>query len=208
MRTKLSLFLIAFSVLGASPVPNDDIAAIIQDEYKKLQGEHSETNTRLRSRVQELVNARSKAIAESRKRAEMELGWADLVRKYSVVLASKYRDEDTGAYEPGMELSPKDLENVSKILGRYLNTQPLQGRVSAGEGRRQLDYVVRRLNELAKIHNNPTEENNSELEILAYQISDSDFKLRKTVSFAKSLGIELVDTAKDGKDRTPASGRD
>lgn len=199
------LLLLTFAVLGAGPIANDDIAAIIQEEYKKLQSEQSESSSRLRSRVQELTLARNKAISESRKRAEMELSWVDLIRKYSVVLASKYRDPDTNAFQPGMELSPKDLETVSRILNKYVNAQPIPGRVSAGEARRQLEYAVRRLNELAKIHNNPSEENNSELEILAYQMSDSDLKLRKTVSFAKSLGIELSDTTKE---RMPASTQD
>jgi hypothetical protein len=88
VRTKLSLFLIALSVMGASPVPTDNSATILQEEYKKLGSEQSKTSSSLCSRLQELVNARSKAITESRKRAEMELAGPDLVKKCSVVVAS------------------------------------------------------------------------------------------------------------------------
>lgn len=199
--THLSLVVFGL-VLTASNAFADELNTMVLEELRKIQTETREVYDKLNRRIGELTAYRSRVVAESKKRSELENYGIEILRKYIIIINNRYRDELTGKFEAGMEISVKDQENIGRVLTRYFAANPLQGRVSAGEALRQIESSILRLRELASMHADPSEENTSELEILAYQLKDSNVKLRRVTELAKNLGVELVEptTAEAKKD--------
>lgn len=195
MKTK-HLIALAFvlTLTRVGLAAGEEISTLVQDEYRKMQQDYQESFSKVSRRINELGAYRGRVIADSKRKAEFELQGTELLKKYNTLILSRYRNEQ-GLFEKGLEISPKDQDNIGKVLSKYLGQAPLQGRISAGEARRQLNWAMIRLQELSKTHLDPTEENNSELELIAYQLRDSDLKMKKISELAKSLGVEINETA-------------
>lgn len=182
-------------MISASNAFADELNTMVMEELRKIQSETREVYDKLNRRISELSAYRSRVVAESKKRSELENYGVEILRKYAIIINNRYRDELTGKFESGMEISVKDQENISRVLNRYFSSNALSGRVSAGEALRQIEFSIVRLRDMARMHAEPSEENTSELEILAYQLKDSNTKLNRVTDLAKNLGVELVDPA-------------
>jgi hypothetical protein len=195
MKRYQFVLLVSSLLWGSFPTPAyavDEIASVIQEELKKEQTEVQTEYVKVQRRVHELQAQKGKSIVDSKRRGEAELLGSDLLKKFMLLMTSRYRNERS-EFESGLELNAKDLELINKVFAKYLFSHPLQGRVSAGEARRTLDWGVKRLQELAKIHAEPTEQNNPDLEILTYQLKISEISLKRVGDLAKALGVNLTE---------------
>jgi hypothetical protein len=194
MKTK-TVFTLALALIFFSGASNaEEITNLVQEEFNKMKQDYHDSFTKVARRVNDLTAYRNRVVNDSRRKAEYELQGVDLLRKYNTLIQSRYRN-DQGNFERGLEISPKDGENIGKVFAKYLGCGLSEGRLSAGEARRQLESGIVRLQESAKRHLEPSEENNSELELVAYQLRDSEVKMKKTSDLAKALGIEINEQA-------------
>ncbi len=177
--------------------PVEDNSAMVQEEMKKTQEEVLKSWNQAKSRLSELKNQMEKAHADSKRRGEDEIKGKDLMEKYGLLLSTRYLN-DKNDFEPGMQISMKDQDNMNKLFQSYLHSTPFRGQTSAGEAKRVLELGAKNLNETSTMHLNPSASNNSEIEILEFQIKNTENNFQKASHLTKSLGI-------DTSDRLPAS---
>jgi hypothetical protein len=89
----------------------------------------------------------------------------EILKKFEMLMTIRYID-DKGVFQPGLEISVNDTENLNKLLENSLHWKPLQGRTSAGHAVRILQKAKERLQDEIKEHGDPTVNNNSDLEII------------------------------------------
>jgi hypothetical protein len=94
-------------------------------------------------------------------------------------------------FEPAMEISTRDVENLNDLFKSYLSTTMFYGRVSAGQATKQLENGMEKLDEIFLVNSKPSESNNSELEIIGHQIREEEAKVEKAQTQATSLGLNL-----------------
>jgi len=189
---QLILFLVglALTLIPTHGFADPEVSTVVFDEYSKAQQEIQSEWVKAARKVSELESLRTKAVVESQKRSEWEKKGVELLNKYQTLLKTRYRGTETG-FTAGLELTPKDQENINRVLTTYLATQPLKGRVSVGEASRVVDWAVKRLSDVALVHSEPKEENNSDLEILGYQMSEATKSKARFQELAKAMGVDL-----------------
>lgn len=176
-----------------------DVTSMVQEEVRKTEADVTKTWAQAQQKLNELQAQRSVFLANSKKLGEDEMKGFELMQKYGTLLVTRYRNEKN-TFEPGMEISQKEQDNINKLFQTYLRSNPLRGHTSAGEAKRVLEIGAKNVEANAKIHLNPSENNNSDFEILNYQIGQAEISLAKVTELAKVLGIE----PNEGR-RTPAS---
>lgn len=201
----LGLFLFNFSSLAVEE------NSIVQGEYLKVQSELSQSLGLSRKTLRTLEMEKKKAILASQAQANVEQTGMDALKKYDLLLTIRYADE-RGTYQSNREISQKDQENLNKLFDTYLRSTPILGRTSVGHARRMIEWGVKRLEDLAKAHNDPNESNNPDLEIIAKQATDTEMKIKTVTELAGRLGIKLNENTLAGelpevKERTPAAIR-
>lgn len=193
----LTLFTLALALLPTE-LYADDVTTMVQGEMNKTQSEVMKECKQANQKLAELRGQREKILIDSKKQGEDEMKGKELMAKYVTLLMARYRN-DKNEFEVGMPVSSDDQERINKLFQKYLTSQPLVGLTSAGEAKRTLEMGQRNLAEMAKMHMNPLEKNNSQLEILEYQVQTTEANLKKTMELAKALGVTLA------SDRAPAS---
>ncbi len=196
MNTKILSVITLALTLFTSEVFASDVSSMVQDELQKTQSEVSKSLSAATSKLAELRAQKEKALSDSKKKGEEEVKGKSLMEKYATLLVARYRN-DKNEFEVGMVISEKDQENVNKLFQTYLSSQPLNGPTSAGEAKRVLEIGSRNLGEVAKLHLSPSEKNNSQLEILEYQVQNAEQSLKRANELASTLGVN--------SGRTPAS---
>lgn len=185
---KSFLFLIGIGItLVSSEVSADDLNALVYNEYQITQNEADTLLRQATDRLEKLKQMKIRAIALSKKQGEFELNGKKLMEKYATLLVAKYHNSKD-EFEAGSIISEKDQINIGKLFQGYLFAQPLKGQTSAGEAKRILEIGARSLDEMAKAHMNPTEKNNSQLEILEYQVQNAEAVLKRANNLALALG--------------------
>ncbi len=181
----------------------DEIVRLVDDEFSKETTSVRTEWEQLAKKLAEINGRREKAVEESRARGQWEAQGAELMQKFQTVVNSRYHGK-TGEFEGGRELSQHDLDNINKVFNRYLSSTPLKGRVSTGEAVRFLDWGAKRLNTLSNSHNEPSEANNSELEILAYQNKTAAGEQARLVEIGKMVGLDFNESAATAPKRQTA----
>lgn len=176
---------------------------IVAGEYVKVQNELSASMVHARKKLLDLSNDKKRAIFDSQTEAKLDRQGIEAFKKYDLLLTVRYADEK-GLYQPAVEVSVKDVENLNKLFDTYLHTTPMNGRSSVGHARKMIDWGMKRLEELVKVHAEPTETNNPDLEIIAQQTKDADQRVKTVTELAVRLGVKLNETVAVA-DTTPAS---
>lgn len=187
MKTLFFVITLVFTLFTTETFAGD-VSSMVQDELQRTQNEVSKTLNAASSRLAELRALKEKALTDSKKRGEEEVKGKGLMEKYATLLFARYRNEKN-EFEVGMVISEKDQENVNKLFQTYLSSQPLNGPTSAGEAKRVLEIGARNLGEVAKLHLNPSDKNNSQLEILEYQVQNAELSLKRANELASTLGV-------------------
>ncbi len=196
MKTKYVFWIALFLAL---PIyAGEDVTPMVQEEFKKAQADVTAEWKRVTGRVQELLKAKAKAVEEAKKKAEGQTKQVELLKKYSLLLGTRYRN-DKGEYDKGIELTLKDSENLNKMLRSFLSWTPIQGRISVGEARRNIDWASARLVEMARFNTEPTETNNSDLELITHQMKELEIGRVKVETMAKALDLPLDGAKSKGK---------
>lgn len=202
----LGLIVLAnFSLADETPVN-----PVVHGEYMKVQAEFSQSLNHAKKVLRDLVTDKKKAVLASQAQAKVEQTGIEALKKYDLLLTIRYANEQ-GVYQSNVEISTKDQENLNKLFDTYLRSTPILGRTSVGHARRMIDWGMKRLEDLAKAHNDPTELNNPELEIIAKLTIDAETKIKTVTDLASRLGVKLNDNMLAGElpevreQRAPAS---
>ena len=204
MKTPI-IFILGFGLTFVSAqIQADDLNALVHNEYQITQNEADTLLRQANDRLAKLKLMKVKAIALSKKQGEAELNGKKLMDKYAALLVAKYHNAKD-EFEAGSIISEKDQLNIGKLFQGYLYAQPLKGQTSAGEAKRILEIGSRSLDEMAKAHLNPTEKNNSQLEILEYQVQNAEAVLKRANNLALALGHSPKAGVAPKEERSPAS---
>lgn len=177
---------VSISVAGRA----DETTPLVTGEFAKQQNELQAQMTKAMDRLHQVQSERERAVIAAKLLAKAEAAAIESLRKYDILIEARYVSND-GTYQSGSEVSKKDVENLNKMFDGYLHSVPFQGRVSAGYARRTIAWGMARLDELSKTHSQPTEANNSELEIISQQLKDAEATVRIVTSLALRLGVSL-----------------
>jgi hypothetical protein len=168
-----------------------------------VQGELSTSMANARKSLRDLANDRKKAVMDSQSQSKVEMQGIEALKKYDLLLTIRYADPQ-GLYQPAAEVSQKDNENLNKLFDTYLRASPLTGRSSVAHARKMIEWGMHRLEELAKIHGDPNENNNPDLEIIAQQTKDADQRIKTVTELASRLGVKLNENVASAQSETPA----
>jgi hypothetical protein len=186
-----SLMLLVLALSFPFVASADPVTPLVQSEYAKLQAEFQSEMAKSKKTLVDLAQKKSRALSAVEAQTRLENGGIEQLKRYDIVITSRYVNEN-GEYQSGMEINQKDVENINQMFETYMHSAPLFGRVSAGHARRTIEWGITRLQELAKLHGNPTEENNSELEIIAKQTRDAETTIHTVTALAGRLGVSLT----------------
>lgn len=196
MKNITSLFigigLIGFA--GAGVGADEVTPSLVTGEYVKIQNEFQVSLSTAKRSLRDLENDRRKSILNAQSQARKENEGIQALKRYDLLLSIRYVNEQ-GVHQAAMEISTKDQENLNRLFDNYLRATPFVGRTSAGFARKQIEWGMKRLEELAKVNAEPTETNNPELEIIAKQTRDADQKIKTVTELASRLGVKLNENA-------------
>lgn len=178
--------------LSALPAFADPSAPVVQDEYAKEKARFDTVMIAARKKLSELQKAQEKAIEASKAQAKVDLEGVAVMKKYWTLINYRYGNEE-GKFQNWKVVDTKDVENINNLFGTYLRSKPLTGRISAGTADRTLDWGMTRLEEMAKMHGSPRPDNNSDVEILSYQIKDTESKMKIITDQADRLGVKITE---------------
>ncbi len=182
----------------------NDLNLMVQNEFQITQNEAKTTLNDATERLAFLKKLKEKAVFESKKVGTAELNGKNLMDKYAALLLAKYHNKQD-EFEAGFVISEKDQFNINRLFQGYLASQPLKDQTSAGEAKRILEIGSKALEEKSKAHLNPSEKNNSQLEILEYQVQNAEAVLKKATNLAAALGIGTKSGTAPVNSRKPAS---
>ncbi len=180
--------------------PAAEMPELVRKEYTKEQQELQGKLARAQSLLADLESQKAQAFDKSKSLAQVDAAGVETLRKFDTLLTVRYVDGETKEFAPGLGLSNEDVENVNKLFENFLAMRPLKAPASAGKARHMVAWGVERLQDAAKTHDSPNEDNNSELEILARKIAEAAKNVEQVKVLALRLGVELSDGA-----RTPAA---
>lgn len=185
----------------------DELSTYVNTEIQEMQTEVQNELAMTEKKIADLQSSKEKVTTETRKLGDSEKNAVDLLRNYNAVIVGRYVNEQ-GEYQDGLKLIPKDLKFVNMAFDKYLHMTPLQQGASAGEARRTIEWGMKRLTELAQIHSQPTEANNSDLEIISHDLKVAE-KARKQytelASRLKTAGSQSEFADNGSRRRIPAS---
>jgi hypothetical protein len=167
-----------------------EMSPIVKEEFRKAREDLRTELITSRKKVSELDALRVKIVAQTQKNAIYEEAWVDHLRKYDILLGARYVN-DKGEYQAQMELTDHDTGNINKLFDEYLHGRPFQGRVTVSMARKTLEGGQEKLRDMVKIHKEPTESNNMDLQIIAQQKDDSQKQIAKVLMLAQQLGFDL-----------------
>lgn len=203
MSTKIIGFLILVITFKLCFGAEEAVNPIVSGEYVKVQNELSASLAQAKKNQKDLLGDRKRAILDSQSQAKVERQGIEALKKYDLLLTIRYSD-DKGVYQPGNEISLKDQENLNKMFETYMRSTPLFGRISVGHARKIIDWGIKRLEDLSKVHGDPTDANNPELEIIAQQTRDADQKIKTVTELASRLGVKLHENVAVNEPEAPA----
>lgn len=187
----------------------EDIPSQVGGELKSLYDSAQMDLGRAMKRVEELKGQKEKALSDAQKQKKTDEEGINLLTSYTVVIGNRYVNEKS-EFEPGMLASTKDQEIMNHIFERYLHIVPFRGKTSAGEAVRTLTWGISRLGELLKQHRSPSETNNADLEMIAYQNQINQVVLAKAQTRIQDLvakmGNAITETS-TAEVQTPAPNR-
>ena len=209
-----TIVLLAFFSPTILSLHAEDIDTLVRDEMKAMYQNAQAELARAKKKDSDLKAMQDKALASAAKQAKMDDAGIDLMTNYNMLISSRYIN-DKGEFQPGSEITEKDQEYINRIFEKHLRSTPLRGRTSAGEAQRTLSWGIGRLQELQKTHSLPSEINNSELEIIAYQAATNAVVLKKATDRMADISAKLGQkiaadsasstSATDSGNRTPSS---
>lgn len=189
------------------PVLADEVNEYVGNELQLMQTTIQSELERTDKKIADLQAAKESAINRSKISAENERSAIDLLKTFSILIQGRYVNEQ-GEYQDGLELNEKDRRFLNLAFNKYLHTTPIQEKTSTGEARRTIDWGVKRLQEVAKIHAEPTEMNNSDLELIALNLKQSQKTRKRFAELAERLSASSeakMAGGNKGSARTPAS---
>jgi len=209
MKTKNFKIWVLALTTGFLAVAGEEVTPLVMGEYAKIQNEFQAGLATSRRSIASLQGEKKRVTAQYQLQAKAEQAGIDALKKYDLLLGSRYSNE-RGEYQAGLELGAKDVENLNRIFENLMRTTPFVGKTSAGYARRQIEWGMKRLEELSKLHSDPTEQNNPELEIIAKQLRDAETKIKTVTDLAGRLGVKLneniaFEPAAAPQERVPAS---
>lgn len=192
-------------------ITNPDMSPIVREEFRKAREELKQQQDEAKKRLADLEETRKKVIAEYKALGAKEKNWVEHLRKYDILITGRYVDEKTGEYIAGKEVGKRDQDNLNTIFEDYLQMHPFIGRLTAEQSRKFIEEGMEKLNVLSKMHSEPTEGNNTELQIVADSKKETEQSLVKIAFLAKHLGFDLsrnlsvADVPAATQGRAPAS---
>lgn len=190
MKTKnLKIWVLALTT-GFSALAAEEVTPLVMGEYAKIQNEFQSGLATSRRNIANLQADKKRVVSQYQLQAKAEQAGIEALKKYDLLLGSRYSNE-RGEYQAGLELGQKDVENLNRIFENLMRTTPFVGKTSAGFARRTIEWGMKRLEELAKTHQDPSEQNNPELEIIAKQLFDAETKIKTVTELASRLGVKL-----------------
>jgi hypothetical protein len=194
----------AGSVIAADP-PS---APVVTSEYAKQQVQLESQLAKAKRMLRDFEAVREKAISDSKAMAQTDMAGLKALKRYDTLMSSRYATEQ-GEFQPWRPLAKEDVENINRLFDTYLRSKPLFGRVSAGQAHKMLDWGMSRLEEMTKARNKPKPDNNSDLEIVAHQIKETEATLKSIMTAADKLGMKLNPNPNENEQeasvRVPAS---
>lgn len=163
---------------------------VVKAEFARTQQELQLDLALAKRRLQALEAEKTQAIAQSQAAAMADLAGIKTLQDYELLLVTRYTD-NRAEFQSGAQLSEREVDNLNKLFTGYLQATPFKGRVSAGQARKTLKWGVTRLTELNQMHAEPTEKNNSDLEIIAKQQTESEALVHRIVAAAETLNFRL-----------------
>ena len=192
---KLTIFILSVLAMSLtfSTAYGDDNQVVAQ-EYLKVQTELNQGMAQARRNLKDLGNDKKKAILTSQSQAKLEQTGIEALKKYDLLITVRYTD-DSGLYQPSKEISQKDQDNINKLFDMYLRSTPLLGRTSVSHARQMIEWGVKRLEELAKLHAEPTDLNNPEMQIISKLTREAELKIKTVTDLAARLGVKMNEVA-------------
>lgn len=172
-------------ISGDSHVPQ-----FVHHEFDKAHQDLASKAMGLKKKLSDLESEKARVYAEAKAQTGIDTTGVDALKKYDVLVEGRYVN-DKGEYERGLQVAQSDVDNINKLFQSYLSSTPLQGRVSAGQARRILAFGIDQLKDREKAHSSPSESNNSDLEIIACQMHQTEKQLQVTIALAGQLGLAL-----------------
>lgn len=172
-------------------VATADIQPLVKGEYGRTQQDLQWELTKLKQRQVELETQRDKARDAATAEAETNRNGIKVFKEYDRLLSVRYSSK-TGDFEPGVEISSKEVENINQLFQSHLRTVALSGgRISAGNARRSLEWGIERLGKYEDWNTSPNEQNNSDFEIIAKQLHDVDSDVERVMDLADKIDVKL-----------------
>ena len=200
-RPKCRLFpaLILISVASLPAFAADDKAKKPTMSQDQIQTGISASN----GHVLELSEQKKQAIAQIKSHLPFTREGITLFKKYDALLRARYVD-DEGEFQPGVEISNADRENVIRLFKTYLHREPFTTKVSSALARKQISAGIDQLKDRASKQDSPDESNSSEVQILSKNIDDEAQKVEELVQLADNFGFK-VDSKAVANGHAPAS---
>lgn len=168
----------------------DQMNSVVEAEYRSTQSQLQADLNKTRARIKMLEGQKSDAFQRaSDKSATAQAGQVQF-KQFHTLIKNRYVNKKA-IFEPAMEISTRDVENLNDLFKSYLSTTMFHGRVSAGQAVKKLEYGMEKLDEVVQNNSKPAESNNSELEIIGFQIREEEAKVEKLQSLATALGLTL-----------------
>ena len=180
----------AFSADDMESLIRDQMNSVVETEYRATQTQLQSGLNQARSKVKMLEGQKSEALQRAAEKAATTATGQTQFKQFYTLIKNRYINKKA-VFEPAMEVSSKDIENINDLFKSYLSMTVFFGRVSAGQAVKKLEYGMEKLDELAQIYGSPTESNNSELEIIGKQIRDEEAKIERTQQLASALSLKL-----------------
>lgn len=185
-----SVFATSAAIAAEAGKDPQEMSPILREEFRITREELRSGLSTNKKKLAELDQMRARAVAASQKQAAAEKNWVDHLHKYDVLIMARYSDEK-GEFAPAMELSQRDVDNLNKLFEDYLRERPFSGRVTASHARKVLETGQEKLKDWVKLHDDPNEGNNSDLEYIAKQRADADRAVNKIMFVAEQLGLDM-----------------
>lgn len=175
----------------AGKFPAAEAPPVVRAEFDKTQQSLTAKLSEVRKKAAALEAAKTAAFAGAKNQEVVLRKGIESFTRYHQLIGAKYVSADGSRFEPGLELEAEDIANINKLFESFLHASPLRGKVSAGQARNMLNWGVKRAEEVASQLGSPDEENNSELQIIAKQLTDLRTEEQKLLNQAESLGVQL-----------------
>jgi hypothetical protein len=184
-------FFLMFFVVGLA-YADETGTPLIDGEYYKSQAQFQTKLGRGAQRLLDLEAQRKEAEANAQRQAITDNEGMEAMDKYVTLIKGRYLNE-SGEFEPGLALDKADTANINKLFALYLRSTVLTEKmVSAGIARKTLEWGKDRLNELYKVHHSPSSSNNSEMQIIAKQVRDTEKEMKTVRQVASRMGVKLI----------------